>query len=75
MTKTWTLEEAEAQLSQLIRDAATEPQVITQNGKALVIVNAINPEEKKMPLHTALEALRGDYDFSDFPQEDWLGRL
>jgi prevent-host-death family protein len=88
MTRTWKLEDAKAHLSQLIRDAETEPQVITRHGKPVVVVSPVSPAvaaqgaeaqpKPTLPALTqptsALEALRGEFDFSDFPDEDLFAR-
>ena len=42
MTKYWALQDAKARLSELVRAAEKEPQVITHRGKPKVEVRAIN---------------------------------
>ncbi|WP_104992688.1 type II toxin-antitoxin system Phd/YefM family antitoxin [Deinococcus sp. NW-56] len=88
MTRTWKLEEAKTHLSQLVRDAEHEPQVITRHGKPVAVVSAVKegglPEQQQPGIEqpgkvaargpSALDALRGDFDFSDMPEEDWLER-
>ncbi len=76
MTKIWKMEDAKANLSQLIRAAEKEAQVITRHGKPVAVVTPAPTEqilESKRP-QSALNALRGDFDFSDMPDEDWLER-
>lgn len=74
MTRIWKLEEAKAQLSQLVRDAELEPQVITRHGKAVAVVNGLK-EEKGIPQQvSALSALLGNFDFSDMPEDDLFER-
>ena len=43
MAKTWKLEDAKAHLSQLIRDAEHEAQIITRHGRRAGVV--LSPEE------------------------------
>ena len=74
MTRSWKLEEAKAHLSQLIRDAEKEPQVITRHGKAVAVVNAASAPPTAPRPTSALDALRGDFDFSDMPDEDLFAR-
>jgi prevent-host-death family protein len=57
MTKHWPLQDAKARLSELVRAAEKEPQIITYRGKPKVEVRAIETEPKKKPM-TLLEALR-----------------
>lgn len=82
MTKTWKLEDAKAHLSQLIRDAEREPQVITRHGKPVALISPLTdgaeepltlPAGPAVP-QNALDALRGDFDFGDFPDEDLFPR-
>lgn len=79
MTRIWKLEEAKTHLSQLVRDAEREPQVITRHGKPVAVVSSV-PEEVAVPSGvqaepgSALDALRGDFDFSDMPDEDLFAR-
>lgn len=74
MTRIWKLEEAKAQLSQLVRDAEQEPQVITRHGKAVAVVNGVKEEPEEPRKVSALGALLGDFDFSDMPEEDLCER-
>lgn len=76
MTRTWKLEEAKAHLSQLVRDAEAEPQVITRHGKPVAVVNAVKEGKNEVPNQpaSALEALRGDFDFSDMKDDDLFQR-
>ncbi|AZI45166.1 type II toxin-antitoxin system Phd/YefM family antitoxin (plasmid) [Deinococcus psychrotolerans] len=75
MTRTWKLEDAKTHLSQLIRDAEKEPQVITRHGKPVAVVSAVAPPATQPEqAHSALDALRGDFDFSDMPDEDLFAR-
>jgi prevent-host-death family protein len=55
--KHWALQDAKARLSELVRAAQTEPQIITYRGKPKVEVRAIETGEVKKP-KTLLEALR-----------------
>lgn len=81
MTKVWKLEEAKTHFSELVREAEREPQVVTRHGKAVVVVSAVSEEELsglgETPTHrptSALHALRGNFDFSDMPDEDLFPR-
>ena len=77
MSGRWKLTEARTQFSRLIRDAQREPQIILRHGRPVVVVTAFRPdtslEVAPRPMF-ALEALRGDLDFTAFPSEDWLER-
>lgn len=77
MTKTWRLEEAKTHFSQLIRDAEQEPQIILRHGKPVAVVSPLSADTS--PLRqtsgmTALQGLRGNFDFSDLQDDDWLDR-
>ncbi|SEJ90915.1 prevent-host-death family protein [Deinococcus reticulitermitis] len=76
MTRTWKLEEAKAQLSQLVRDAEHEPQVITRHGRPVAVVSGVAEDVTRMQAEpgSALDALRGDFDFSDMPDEELFPR-
>lgn len=74
MTRIWKLEEAKAQLSQLVRDAELEPQVITRHGKAVAVVNGLKEESELPQQVSALSALLGNFDFSDMPEDDLFER-
>ncbi|WP_291426738.1 type II toxin-antitoxin system Phd/YefM family antitoxin [Deinococcus sp.] len=74
MTRIWKLEEAKSQLSQLVRDAELEPQVITRHGKAVAVVNGVKEESELPHKVSALSALLGNFDFSDMPEEDLFER-
>ena len=56
MTKHWALQDAKARLSELVRDAQKEPQIITYRGKPAVEVRAIRAKRSKKA-KTLLEAL------------------
>lgn len=71
MTKTWKLEDAKTQFSQLIRDAEQEPQIILRHGKPVAVVSPFPAATTGM---SALEALRGNFDFSATADDDWLDR-
>ena len=80
MTRIWKLEEAKTHLSQLIREAEREPQVISRHGKAVAVVTPVTdaqsldtPASGTEP-RSALEALLGNFDFSDSPDEDQFPR-
>jgi prevent-host-death family protein len=73
MTRTWKLEDAKAHLSQLIRDAELEPQVITRHGKPVALVTPVDsaslaPVQRS---RSAWEALGGAMDFSAPEGENW----
>lgn len=72
MTRTWSIQEAKAHFSELLRRAETEPQVITRHGKE--VARVVPPQGgQDRPRKSALEALRGKFDFSDMPEDDaWL---
>lgn len=53
----WALQDAKARLSELVRAAEKEPQIITYRGKPKVEVRAIGDSLTKKP-KTLLEALR-----------------
>ncbi len=70
MTKTWKLEDAKAHLSQLIRDAEHEPQVVTRHGKRAGVL--LSPEEYDRltgNVRSALDTFEGapdlDVDLAD----------
>ncbi|MGY2894845.1 type II toxin-antitoxin system Phd/YefM family antitoxin [Deinococcus sp. UYEF24] len=71
MTKTWKLEDAKTHFSQLIRDAGQEPQIILRHGKPVAIVSPLPAATVSM---SALQGLRGDFDFTVSPDDDWLER-
>lgn len=80
MTRIWKLQDAKARFSELIRAAEREPQVITRHGKTVgvlygpdLVPHDLVPQSAGQP-RTALEALRGDFDFSDMPEGEWLER-
>ena len=57
MTKHWALQDAKARLSELVRAAEKEPQIITYRGKPKVEVRAVDDKAKKKP-KTFLELMR-----------------
>lgn len=57
MTKHWALQDAKARLSELVRAAEKEPQIITYRGKPKVEVRAVKPKRQKTP-KTLLEVLQ-----------------
>ncbi len=57
MTKHWALQDAKARLSELVRAAEKEPQIITYRGKPKVEVRALEDESRKKP-KTFLELMR-----------------
>lgn len=57
MTKHWALQDAKARLSELVRAAEKEPQIITYRGEPKVEVRAVRPKRQKKP-KTLLEVLR-----------------
>ena len=72
MTRTWSIQEAKAHFSELLRRAETEPQVITRHGKEVARVVPPQGFEGRLP-GPVLSALRGKFDFSDMPEDDaWL---
>lgn len=71
MTKSWTLEEAQKNLAEVIKQASYEPQVIEENGVAVAV---INPLQQKPGELSTWQALRGNFDFSDMGDEDLFER-
>ncbi|WP_027481157.1 type II toxin-antitoxin system Phd/YefM family antitoxin [Deinococcus pimensis] len=66
MTKTWKLEDAKAHLSQLIRDAEHEAQVITRHGRAAGVVLSPVEYQRLLGTHrTALSTFEDAPDLSD----------
>jgi len=57
MAKHWALQDAKARLSELMRAAEKEPQIITYRGKPKVEVRAVEDEKRKRP-KTFLELMR-----------------
>ena len=57
MTKHWALQDAKARLSELVRAAEKEPQIITYRGKPRVEVRALEDASRKKP-KTFLELMR-----------------
>jgi antitoxin (DNA-binding transcriptional repressor) of toxin-antitoxin stability system len=57
MTKHWALQDAKARLSELVRAAEKEPQIITYRGKPKVEVRAVNTEPS-VKTKTLLDVLR-----------------
>jgi prevent-host-death family protein len=49
MTKHWPLQDAKARLSELVRAAEKEPQIITYHGEPKVEVRAIKSKNAKKP--------------------------
>ena len=49
MTKHWALQDAKARLSELVRAAEKEPQIITYRGKPRVEVRSLETEDRKKP--------------------------
>ena len=47
MTKHWALQDAKARLSELVRDAQKEPQIITYRGKPAAEVRAVKTKRTK----------------------------
>ena len=80
MTKTWSIQEFKANVSEAVRNvnAQEEPQVITRHGKpvaALVPMSFLKGATDQKREMSAWEALRGNFDFSDMPEnDDWLER-
>ena len=81
MTRRWSVQEAKANFSELLREAEKEPQIITRHGKVVGVVNGPERAAQAKPKPTVLELLRGDFQFSpearaeaqDMPG-DWLNR-
>lgn len=73
MTKIWSIQEFKANVAEAIRQAEQEPQIITRHGKTVGVL--YGPDHVPQPkARTALEALRGNFDFSRMPDDDWLER-
>ena len=58
MTKHWALQDAKARLSELVRAAEKEPQIITHRGKPKVEVRAVPVKATKKKPKTLLELMR-----------------
>lgn len=71
MTKTWKLEDAKTQFSQLIQDADQEPQIILRHDKPVAVVTPFATDTAGV---NALQGLRGNFDFTAMPSDDWLQR-
>jgi prevent-host-death family protein len=56
--KTWALQDAKARLSELIRAAEREPQIITLHGVPRVEVRAVQPRRKGGRAKTLLDVLK-----------------
>lgn len=56
MTKHWALQDAKARLSELVRAAEKEPQIITYRGKPKVEVRAVEALRRKKPM-TLVDAI------------------
>jgi prevent-host-death family protein len=70
--RTWSLQDAKARLSEVIRLAQTEgPQLVTVHGKATVRVEAVQPMARKKIVtgKDLFEALRGEGPFFDWELE------
>jgi prevent-host-death family protein len=71
--RTWSMQDAKARLSEVIRLAQTEgPQLVTVHGKATVMVEAVDPKAAGKKILTGKdlwEALRGDGPFFDWELE------
>jgi prevent-host-death family protein len=65
MTKHWALQDAKARLSELVRAAEKEPQIITVRGEPKVEMRAVGAERQKKPM-TLLEALLSAPRVSEF---------
>ena len=59
MTKHWALQDAKARLSELVRAAEKQPQIITYRGKPKVEVRAVDDKGKKKPKTKQLHHLAG----------------
>ena len=70
MTRTWSIQEAKANFSELLRQAEKEPQLITRHGR---VVARVVPEQEQKPRKSAWEALRGDFEFSDAAKQESQG--
>jgi prevent-host-death family protein len=68
----WALQDAKARLSELVRAAEKEPQIITLHGEPKVEVRAIRRKKSKRPM-TLLEALRACPKVPEFelPPRTW----
>lgn len=80
MTKTWSIQDFKANVSEAVRNVHKEPQVITKHGKAVAVLIPIEQLEAThtAPKPTVLELLRGNYTFTP-PEgqnwdDDWLDR-
>ncbi|GAA5501908.1 hypothetical protein Dxin01_01647 [Deinococcus xinjiangensis] len=73
MTKTWSIQEFKANVSEAVRNVHDEPQVITKHGKpvaALIPIEQLASVGTK-PKPTVLELLRGNYTFTPPEGENW----
>jgi prevent-host-death family protein len=58
MLKTWALNDAKTQLSEVIELAQTEPQVVTKHGKKTAVVLSFEAYQNLLPQQNAWDALR-----------------
>jgi antitoxin Phd len=58
VSKTWALQDAKTQFSELVERAKTEPQVVTKHGKNAAVVLSFEAYQRLLPQRTAWDALR-----------------
>lgn len=71
MTKTWSIQDAKANFSELLKEAEKEPQVITRHGKTVGIVRHPSQDLQTEVQSTVLELLRGNHTFTPPVCENW----
>jgi prevent-host-death family protein len=73
--KTWALQDAKARLSELVRAAEEEPQIITLRGVPKVEVRAVSKDRNPRKRSTLVDALRAcPYALEVSPRSKETGR-
>ena len=58
MAKTWALQDAKTQFSEVVERAKTEPQVVTKHGKNAAVVLSFEAYQRLLSKRNAWDALR-----------------
>ncbi|NJK42954.1 MAG: type II toxin-antitoxin system Phd/YefM family antitoxin [Pleurocapsa sp. SU_196_0] len=61
MQKTWALNDAKTQFSEVIERAQQEPQLVTKHGKNAAVVLSYEAYQKLIPTDNAWDALRPEH--------------